>query len=62
MKSEMVLLNAKEGKPTKTKEPYISILSYISGYGVEGKNDHFMDAKLSQPAWGHLFFLRDIVK
>ena len=62
MSSEMILLNTKERTMSKTKEAYMFILPYIFGSGVEGKNDHFMEAKLSQPSWGHIFFLRDRVK
>lgn len=55
MNSEMMLLNTKVGTMSKTKEAYMFILPYIFGSGVEGKNDHFMEAKLSQPSWGHTF-------
>ena len=62
MNSEMMLLNTKVGTMSKTKAAYTFILPYIFGSGVEGKNGHFMEAKLSQPSWGHTFFLRDRLK
>ena len=46
----MILLNTKERTMTKTKEVYTFILPYMFGSGVEGKNDHFMEAKLNQPS------------